>query len=111
MRNLPEYRNFLYFFEREVQAKGWQAVVHEYCFSHTPLAETMLAQLFEGAYHPIIHLGFGIEFAAILVRSQPTQVPVAPAAAAPAAPVVATPVAPAAPVVPPAPAKPTYKRP
>jgi hypothetical protein len=22
----------------------------------------MLAQLFEGAYHPIIHVGFGVEF-------------------------------------------------
>ncbi|KAL9111225.1 MAG: hypothetical protein Q9227_004303 [Pyrenula ochraceoflavens] len=62
MLQLPQYTNFLCFFEQEIEAKGWQAVIHEYCFSHTPLAEAMLAQLFEGLFHPIIHLGFGIEF-------------------------------------------------
>lgn len=62
MQQLPEYGNFLSFFEKEVESKGWKAVVSEYCFSHTPLADAMLAQLFEGLYHPIIHLGFGIEF-------------------------------------------------
>jgi hypothetical protein len=58
----------------------------------------------------LLFVGFVIEFAAIMVRSNPGEVaPVAPAhpgAAAPVvAPVVAAPVAPA-----PAPAKPTYKR-
>lgn len=62
MQTLDEYPNFLVFFEQEIAAKGWQAVVNEYCFSRTPLADFMLAQLYEGLYHPIIHLGFGIEF-------------------------------------------------
>nr|E1ACQ8.1 RecName: Full=Baeyer-Villiger oxidase notM; AltName: Full=Notoamide biosynthesis cluster protein M [Aspergillus sp. MF297-2]ADM34146.1 hypothetical protein [Aspergillus sp. MF297-2] len=60
-RPLPAL-NFLHFFESEIDAKGWQAVLQEYCFSRTPLAEAMFSQLYEGLLHPIIHLGFGIEF-------------------------------------------------
>jgi hypothetical protein len=63
MLKLPEYTNFLAFFEQEIEAKGWKEVVNEYCFSGTPLAKAMLSQLYEGLYHPIIHLGFGVEFA------------------------------------------------
>ncbi|KAK8858993.1 Oxidoreductase AflY [Apiospora arundinis] len=59
---LQNYPNYLVFFEKEIEARGWEAVVNEYCFSRTPLADFMLAQMFEGLYHPIIHLGFGIEF-------------------------------------------------
>lgn len=62
MLNLDQYTNFLHFFESEIDAKGWQAVLQEYCFSRTPLAEAMFSQLYEGLLHPIIHLGFGIEF-------------------------------------------------
>ncbi|KAL9078957.1 MAG: hypothetical protein Q9157_002141 [Trypethelium eluteriae] len=62
MQQLSEYPNFLHFFEQEIEAKSWQAVVNEYCFSRTPLADTMLSQLFEGLYHPIIHMAYGIEF-------------------------------------------------
>lgn len=63
MKILDEYPNFLVFFEKEISAKGsWKDVVNEYCFSRKPLADFVLAQLFEGLYHPIIHLGFGVEF-------------------------------------------------
>lgn len=62
MRQLDQYGNYLYHFEREIEARGWKAIVGDYCFSRTPVAEAMLAQLFDGAYHPFIHLGFGIEF-------------------------------------------------
>lgn len=62
MFNIDQYTNFLIFFEHEIEIKGWKAVVQEYCFSHTPLAETMFFQLYEGLLHPIIHLGFGVEF-------------------------------------------------
>ncbi|PHH92982.1 hypothetical protein CDD83_2815 [Cordyceps sp. RAO-2017] len=63
MQVLDKYPSFLAFFEHEIEAKGsWQAVINEHCFRRTPLADFMLAQLFEGLYHPIIHLGFGIEF-------------------------------------------------
>ncbi|KAH6692175.1 hypothetical protein BKA61DRAFT_714948 [Leptodontidium sp. MPI-SDFR-AT-0119] len=62
MYTLSEYSNFLAFFEQEIDAKGWKTVFNKYCFDRTPFADTMLAQLYEGLYHPIIHLGFGIEF-------------------------------------------------
>ncbi|KAG9229999.1 hypothetical protein BJ875DRAFT_537404 [Amylocarpus encephaloides] len=62
MYTLTEYSNFLAFFEQEIDAKGWKAVLNKYCFSRTPFADTMLSQLYEGLYHPIIHLGFGVEF-------------------------------------------------
>ena len=59
---LSEYGNFLAFFDQEINARGWRSVVEEYCFSGTPLAEAMFSQLYEGLYHPLIHLGFGMEF-------------------------------------------------
>ncbi|KAL4757735.1 uncharacterized protein BDW70DRAFT_163218 [Aspergillus foveolatus] len=36
-------------------------VVQEYLFSHSKLADRMLAQLLKGAYHPLNHLGFGVK--------------------------------------------------
>lgn len=64
MGRLEHYTNFLAFFKREMTQTGgqWRHVVLKYCFARTPLAEAMLASLYEGAYHPIIHLGFGVEF-------------------------------------------------
>ncbi|ORY69641.1 uncharacterized protein BCR38DRAFT_419681 [Pseudomassariella vexata] len=59
---IHQYHTFLAFFKREMASKGWKEVVQEYLFSRTKLADRMLAQILEGAYHPIIHLGFGIEF-------------------------------------------------
>ena len=62
MVKLSGYTSFLRFFEAEIDAKGWKAVVDEFCFSCSPNADDMFSQLFEGLYHPLIHLGFGIEF-------------------------------------------------
>ncbi|KAJ9605938.1 hypothetical protein H2200_009787 [Cladophialophora chaetospira] len=64
MQILDQYPNFLAFFEQQIRGRAgdWQAVVLEYCFAGTPLSDLMLAQLFEGLYHPFIHLGFGVEF-------------------------------------------------
>lgn len=59
---ITQYHTFLEFFKREIAAKGWKAVVQEYVFARTKVADTMLARMYEGAYHPIIHLGLGIEF-------------------------------------------------
>ncbi|KAM5481390.1 hypothetical protein McanCB56680_004290 [Microsporum canis] len=56
------YSNFLQFFKRELEAKGADSVVHEYVFAGGEFADEMLARLFAGLMHPIIHLGFGIEF-------------------------------------------------
>lgn len=59
---IHQYHTFLEFFKGQIAAKGYQVVVLEYVFSRTKLANRMLVQLVEGAYHPIIHLGFGVEF-------------------------------------------------
>lgn len=59
---IHQYHTFLEFFKRKITANGYQAVVLEYVFSRSKVADRMLVQLVEGAYHPIIHLGFGIEF-------------------------------------------------
>ncbi|KAK4139506.1 oxidoreductase AflY [Dichotomopilus funicola] len=60
--DINQYTNYLAFFEQEIAAKGWREVLQEHVFSGTPNAERIFAQLYEGAHHPIIHLGFGVEF-------------------------------------------------
>jgi hypothetical protein len=62
MGSLDQYPNFLAFFTNEIETKGYPAVIIEYCFSSTSIAESMVANLFEGLYHPLIHLALGIEF-------------------------------------------------
>ena len=57
-----QYHNFLAFFEQQIEEKGWKVIVTEYVFSGSQIAETLLPLMYDGAYHSIIHLGFGIEF-------------------------------------------------
>lgn len=59
---IDQYTNFLVFFEQQIEKKGWRAVINEYCFSRTRNADALLARLYDGAFHPIIHLGLGVEF-------------------------------------------------
>ncbi|KAI2794167.1 Oxidoreductase [Penicillium oxalicum] len=59
---ITQYHSFLVFFQQQMDTHGWQVVVNKYVFSRSRIAEQMLARLYEGAYHPIIHLGLGIEF-------------------------------------------------
>lgn len=59
---VQQYGTFLEFFKRRIAVAGYHQVVLEYVFSRSKIAERMLVQLVEGAYHPIIHLGFGVEF-------------------------------------------------
>lgn len=56
------FHDYVAFFEKEMDARGWQSVVSEYLFSRSSLAEDLLVRMFAGFFHPIIHLGFGIEF-------------------------------------------------
>jgi len=56
------YRDFLLFFQKEMEEKGLQNVVNEYLFKGDERADDMLVRLYAGFLHPIIHLGFGIEF-------------------------------------------------
>ncbi|GIC90050.1 questin oxidase family protein [Aspergillus udagawae] len=56
------YPNYLAFFQQEIEKKGVADVLNEYLFSGSECAESMLARLFGGFLHPLIHLGFGLEF-------------------------------------------------
>ncbi|KAF1968750.1 hypothetical protein BU23DRAFT_479364 [Bimuria novae-zelandiae CBS 107.79] len=56
------YHDFLKYFEDEISKKGWENVVNDELFKGDERADDMLARLFAGFLHPIIHLGFGIEF-------------------------------------------------
>ncbi|RAH72929.1 questin oxidase family protein [Aspergillus aculeatinus CBS 121060] len=62
MYHEDQYSNYLAFFQRVIAEKGVAAVVNEYLFGGDELAESLLSRLFAGLVHPIIHLGFGIEF-------------------------------------------------
>ncbi|KAI9689254.1 MAG: hypothetical protein M1820_010198 [Bogoriella megaspora] len=62
LHQMSDYTNYLTFFETQIESKGWRAVIQEFAFSRTRNADAILAGLYEGAYHPIIHLGLGIEF-------------------------------------------------
>ncbi|EKG11347.1 hypothetical protein MPH_11508 [Macrophomina phaseolina MS6] len=59
---INHYTNFLVFFEQQIDQNGWREVVNEYVFSRSRIAEALLPLMFDGAYHPIIHLGLGVEF-------------------------------------------------
>ncbi|KAK5000950.1 hypothetical protein LTR66_000296 [Elasticomyces elasticus] len=56
------YHDFLVYFQNEIDAKGWQGVLNEYLLAGDERANDMLVRMFAGFFHPIIHLGFGIEF-------------------------------------------------
>ncbi|PLB42343.1 questin oxidase family protein [Aspergillus candidus] len=56
------YPHFLAFFQQEIDKKGVGYVLNEYVFKGDDNAEDMLSRLFGGLLHPIIHLGFGLEF-------------------------------------------------
>ncbi|KAG8158869.1 hypothetical protein KVR01_011312 [Diaporthe batatas] len=57
------YPDFLAFFQREIEAKGWEAVVSEYLFSGTEGAEDLLVRLYAGVLHPLLQLMYGMEWA------------------------------------------------
>lgn len=76
------YPNFLSFFQRQIEEKDVDAVLDEYVFAGNERAENMLCRVWGGAsfhdsfcdpdvvltinntglIHPLIHLGFGLEF-------------------------------------------------
>lgn len=79
MGNEEFYRDYLIFFQNEIKKKGLGEVVNEYVFSKNENAELMFTRLFAsesalpyrkpmmvtkmpGFLHPLIHLGYGIEF-------------------------------------------------
>ncbi|OAP56136.1 hypothetical protein AYL99_09315 [Fonsecaea erecta] len=59
----PEnYSTFLAFFTRKLSSASIPDVLNEYVFDETQLATTIFNRFFAGYYHPLIHLGYGVEF-------------------------------------------------
>jgi len=56
------YSTFLEHFEREMDTHGYEKVVHDTLFSGTEVAEDMFQRLYAGFMHPLIHVGYGLEF-------------------------------------------------
>ena len=75
------YGDFLIFWQSEMEKKGWESVLNEYLFAGDNKADDLLTRMYAGTFpptpehflqpasnnipgflHPIIHLGFGIEF-------------------------------------------------
>lgn len=57
------YPDFLAFFQREIDAKGWEAVLSKYLFQKdSPSADDLLVRLFAGLLHPLIQLMYGLEW-------------------------------------------------
>ncbi|KAL4778098.1 hypothetical protein BJX76DRAFT_363056 [Aspergillus varians] len=64
--NDKNYADFLAFFQQEIERVGVESVLGRYLFAGDgdgdENAESMMARLFGGLLHPIIHLGFALEF-------------------------------------------------
>lgn len=56
------YHDYLEYFRGEIDKKGYAEVINEYCLKGDERADDMLIRLHAGFLHPMIHLGFGVEF-------------------------------------------------
>jgi hypothetical protein len=56
------YSDFLAFFQREIERKGWEAVVSEYLFSGNGAADDLLVRLYAGLLHPLLQLMYAMEW-------------------------------------------------
>lgn len=56
------YHDFLVFFQKEMEGKGLEHVLNEFLFAGNEKANDLLGRMFGGFFHPMIHLGFGLEF-------------------------------------------------
>ena len=56
------YYDYLEYFRGEVDKKGYTEVINEYCLKGDERTDDMLIRLHAGFLHPMIHLGFGVEF-------------------------------------------------
>lgn len=50
------------FFQKEIDANGWEVVLNEHLFARDEHADVLLVRMYAGFLHPLIHLGFGMEF-------------------------------------------------
>lgn len=64
------YPDFLTYFQREVDTKGWEAVMAEYLFAGTEAADDLLVRLYAGFLHPLIQMMYGMEWRQPAIVSQ-----------------------------------------
>jgi hypothetical protein len=62
LSNQKYYHDYLVFFQQEIESKGVEATLDEHVFAGTDHAELMFVRMFSGFLHPLIHLGFGLEY-------------------------------------------------
>jgi hypothetical protein len=56
------YLNFVRYFEQQIQTLGWPEFFEKFLFGDTELANDMMCRLFAGYLHPILGVGFAVEF-------------------------------------------------
>ncbi|KAL0944014.1 HypA protein [Colletotrichum truncatum] len=56
------YPDFLLFFQREIEKKGWEEALNEHLFGGNERAHDMFQRMFAGFLHPIIQLMYGVEW-------------------------------------------------
>ena len=48
------YHDYVVFFQKEMEKKGWENVLNEYLFSGTEHADDLLSRVFTGAWFPLL---------------------------------------------------------
>lgn len=56
------YFDWLAYYQAQIDKLGWQGTLNKHVFAGDEHADDMLVRMFAGFLHPIIHLGFGVEF-------------------------------------------------
>lgn len=59
------WTDYLEFFKQETDTHGMQKTFEDYC-----LHKDMFPRLFESVFHPIIHVGYGVEFQIPLIFAE-----------------------------------------
>jgi hypothetical protein len=56
------YHDFVQFYASELESLGLNETLDRYLFADTEIAHDLFGRLYAGLLHPLIHLGFGLEF-------------------------------------------------
>ena len=56
------YSNYLLYFQREIEANGVRKTLEKHIFADTDHAHRLFALLYNGIFHPYIHLGYAFEY-------------------------------------------------
>lgn len=68
--NEDHYSDFVLHFQQDMEASSFNEVLHKYLFAGDERANDMLVRLYAGLVHPVIHLGFAMEFQQPLILAE-----------------------------------------